>query len=97
MITNSNSCKVCSMNFEPPDIDLCSCVPHLPTFSQIMEYFNSMYIKQTDLGVAFHNLLNNSKPLTLRFRMFQLLLSMKSQLDGNCYVHRDSFPKEKQF
>ena len=58
-----------------------------------MDYFNTIYIEQTDLEVGFHNLMNNLRPLTFRVKTFQLLLSMKSQL---VKVHRDSFPKEKQ-
>ena len=35
--------KVCSINFEPPEIDP-------------MDYLNTIYIEQTDLGIGFHNL-----------------------------------------
>ena len=46
-------------------------------------YFNATYIEQTDLGVGFHNLMNNLKLLTFNAKTFQLLLSMKSQLNVN--------------
>ena len=45
-------------------------------FSWSMDYFNTIYIEQTDLGVGFHNLMNNLKPLTFRINTFQLLLLM---------------------
>ena len=70
-------------------------MPRLPAFSWSMDYFNTIYIEQTGLGVGFHNLMNNLKPLTFRIKMFQLL-SMKSQLNMKVRVHRDSFPKGKQ-
>ena len=39
--------------------------------------FQYFYIEQTNLGVGFHNLMNDLKPLTFRVNTFQLLLSMK--------------------
>ena len=48
-----------------------------------MDYFNTTYNEETDLGAGFHDLINNLKPLTFRVEMFQLLLSMKSQLNVN--------------
>ena len=76
--------KVYSIDFEPPDIDLCSaCMPRLPAFSWSMDYLNTIYIEQTDLGVGFHNLINNLKLLTFRVKTFQLFLLMKSQLNVN--------------
>ena len=75
--------KVCSINFEPPYIDLCSVCHVYPLFSWSMDHFNTVYIEQTDLGVGFHNLMNNLKPLTFRVETFQLLLSIKSQLNVN--------------
>ena len=75
--------KVCSINFEPPDIDLCFQVPRLLAFLWSMDYFSTIYIQQTDLGVGFHNLMNSLKPLTFRVKTFQLLLFMKSQLNVN--------------
>ena len=46
----------------------------LPAFSWSMNYFNTIYFEQTDLGVEFHKLINNLKPLTFRIKTFQLLL-----------------------
>ena len=48
--SHSKECKVCSINFEPPDNDLCSCVPRLPTFSWSMNYVNTIYIEWIYLG-----------------------------------------------
>ena len=45
--------------------------------------FITIYIEQTDLGVGFHNLINNLKLLTFRITTFEWLLSMKSQLNMN--------------
>ena len=56
-------------------------VPRLPAFSWSMDYLNTIYIQQTDLGVGFNNLMNNLKSLTFSFKTFQLLLSTKSQLN----------------
>ena len=50
-------------------------------FSWSMDYFITIYIEQTDLGVGFHNLMNDLKPFTFRITTFQWLLSMKSQLN----------------
>ena len=62
-----------------------------------MDYFNTSYIKQTDVGVGFHNLMNNLKPLTFRVKTFQLLLSIKSLPNVNSYkVDGDSFLTHKQ-
>ena len=58
-------------------------VPRLHAFTWSMDYFNTIYIEQTDLGVGLHNLMNNLKPLTFRVKTFQLLLSMKFQLNVN--------------
>ena len=52
-------------------------------FSWSMDYLNTIYIEQTDLGVGLHNLMNNLKFLTFRITTFQWLLSMKSQLNVN--------------
>ena len=80
--------KVCSINFEPPGIDIC--------YACHLDYFNIyiIYIEQTDLGVGFHNLMNNLKLLTFRVNTFQFLLSMTSQL--NVKLHKESFLKEKR-
>ena len=75
--------KVCSINFEPPDNDLCSLVPCLTTFSWSMDYLNTIYIEWIYLGVELHNLMNISNPLTFRVETFQLSLSMKSPLNMN--------------
>ena len=58
-------------------------VSRLPAFSWSVDYLNTTYIEQTDLGVGFHNLMNNLKLLTFRVKKFQLLLSMKSHLNVN--------------
>ena len=44
-ITLITPIKVCSINFEPPDNDLCSACYVFPTFSWSMNYFNSIYIE----------------------------------------------------
>ena len=45
--------------------------------------YNTIYIEQADLGAGFHNLMNNLRLLTFRVKTFQLLPSMKSQLNVN--------------
>ena len=52
-------------------------------FSWSMDYSNTIYIEQTDLEAGFHDLMNNLKSLTFKVKTFQLLLSMKSQLNVN--------------
>ena len=71
--------RVCSINFEPPDNDLSSACHDHPLFSWSMDYLNTIYVEQTDLGVGVHNLMNNLKLLTFGITTFQWLLSMKSQ------------------
>ena len=59
------------------------------------DYFNNIYIEQTDLGVGFHNLMNNLKSLTFRVKTLQLLLLMKSQLNVNSLVPQGFISKRK--
>ena len=56
-------------------------MPCLPTFSWSMDYLNTIYIEWICLGVELHNLMNISNTWTFRVEMFQLSLSVKSQLN----------------
>ena len=71
-------------------------MPRLPTFLWSMDYFNAIYIEQTVLGVGFHNLMNNLKHSIFRVKTFQLLLSMKSQLNMNSKGPQGFISKKKQ-
>ena len=75
--------KVCSLNFEPPDIDLCSACHVYPLFREAWIISILFILNETDMGVGFHDLMNNLKPLTFKVKTFQLLLSVKSQLNVN--------------
>ena len=75
--------KVCSINFEPPDNDLCSAC-HVCSLSRGAWIISVLfYIEQIYLRVELHNLMNISNSLTFRVKIFQLSLSMMSQLNVN--------------
>ena len=62
--------KVCSINFEPPDNDLCSACHVYPLSRGSWIISNTIYIEWIYLGVELHNLMNISNPLTFRFETF---------------------------
>ena len=82
--------KVCSINFEPLDNDLCSAC-HVYPLSRGAWIISILFILNGFAsgggggggGVELHNLMNISNPLTFRVKTFQLSLSMKFQLNVN--------------
>ena len=72
--------KVCSINFEPPDNDLCSAC-HVYPLSRGAWMISVLFIlNRFTWGL---NYMNISNPLTFRITILQLSLSMKSQLNVN--------------
>ena len=76
--------EVCSINFEPPDNDLCSTC-HVYPLSRGAWIISIPFIlnRFPGGGVELHNLMNISNRSAFRVKIFQLLLSMKSQLNVN--------------
>ena len=89
--------QVCSINFEPPDNDLCFACHVYPLSRGAWIISIRFILNRSTWGVELHDLMNVSNPVTFRVKGFKLSPSMKSQLTGIVQIQRDLIPKEKYF
>ena len=64
--------KVCSINFEPPDNDLCSACHVYPLSRGAWIILILFILNGFTWGVELHNLMNISNPLTFRVEIIEV-------------------------